>query len=106
MTREQPGNAMASQAEFERQMVRLATQLLRFEQVITRMDEGGTWITGLSIKVPGEDRADYLVVVRARTSAGSVVGFAGGDTLAEAIRVTCAKLENRSMRWREDQYAD
>lgn len=105
MSRDIPGDAMASQREFERQMVRLATQLLRFEQVVVRLDEEGTWVTGMTIRCPGEDRADYLVVVRARTSVGYVVGFAGGDSLAEAIRVTCAKLENRTMRWKEDQYA-
>lgn len=99
------GNAIGSQLEFERQMVRTATQILRFERVLERLDNDGLAIRGMSVRIPGYDRADYLVVVRADAEAGPVVCFISSDTLGDVIRKTVAQLENGSAKWREDEYA-
>lgn len=100
-----PGNSLASAAEYQRQMVKSAEQLMRLEAVLDRLDEQGTFVLGMSIKVKGFDRNDYLVVLRAQVGNERVVSFHTGDTFLEAVRGMAARLENGSVKWKEDSYA-
>ena len=103
-SRDVPGNSIASTLAYERTMVRLAQQLVRFEPLLERMFDEDIVIFGLSVRVPNEVGQDYLLTVRAQVDGKKVVGFNTANTLSEVVRSAVARLENRSMRWKGDQY--
>lgn len=102
--KEEPGNAKASTLAYERQMVRMAQQFVRFDMMLERLFEDDIEVYGMSIKVPVSEGEDYFVVVRARVGNDRKVGFGNGASFAEALRGTLARIENGSMRWKDDQY--
>jgi hypothetical protein len=101
---EVPGNAMASQQAYTRQLVRQAELLLRWEGIVNRLEDEEVWVDGLSIRMPTYDRPDTFVTVRAHTPTGKIVAFHGAPTLYEAVAGVVARVENRTLKWREDQY--
>jgi len=78
--------------------------MLRFESIADRMFEEGQLLYGCSIKFKGDGRADYLLVLRMGDGSGKYVSFHSGDSLAECIRGTVARLENGSIKWKVDEY--
>lgn len=100
------GNSVASAAEFDRQMQQLGIALMRFEGVADRLYDQETSLLSMSIRLKGDGRADYLIVLRARYEGAAWVSFHSADTLAEAMRGMVARLENGSVKWKEDQYAN
>lgn len=100
-----PGNAMMSALEYQRQMIRSQEQLIRCDRILERLFDDDVEVLGMSIRLPQEDAGDYLVTVRARKGNNKVVAFHAANTLAEVLRGVLAKLENRSIRWKEDNYA-
>jgi hypothetical protein len=48
---------------------------------------------------------EYLIVVQAAKDGERVVAFQSAPTLAEAFEGLFNRLENRSIRWRADEYA-
>lgn len=103
--KEEAGDARKSTLAYERQMVRMAQQLVRFDTILERLFDDDTEIKGMSIKVPNAEGEDYFVVVRARIGNDAMVGFNSDATFAGALRGTLARIENGSMRWRLDDYA-
>lgn len=103
--RDIPGNAVASAQAYQRSMVGLAETLVRFERLADRLWEEGTYLTNISIRLPDDDHADYLMVVRGRNGDGQVVGFTSSDTLRDTVRRGIASLENGTLKWQEDKYA-
>ena len=104
--RDVAGNSMASEAEYQRQMIRAAEQLMRFERLADRMFGEGFTLDGLSIKFKGDERADYMLVLRAHSDEGRFVCFRNADGLLEVLRVTFAGLENGSLVWKDDKYGN
>lgn len=102
--KEIPGNARGSTIAYQQQLMRLAQQFIRFEHVAQRMFEDDKEVYGLSVRVPTEEGADYLVTVRARIGNDRMVAFHTSDTFSEVMRGTVARLENGSMRWKVDMY--
>ncbi len=63
-------------------------------------------LRGLSVRPPTEDNAEFLLVIRAYDDAGApVVGFHSGLSLGEALAGLYERLDNASLRWKEDEYA-
>jgi hypothetical protein len=106
MSKDIPGDSRASALAYQQQMVRLAQQIVRFEQVLERMFDEDEEILGLSVRIPSTEGADYLITVRARIGEKRKVAFHASYSFADTIRGLVARLENRSMRWKEDQYGD
>lgn len=106
MYKEQPGDARGSALAYQQQMVRMAQQFVRFEQILERMFEDDEEVTGMSIRVPNTEGADYLVTVRSRCGNENRVAFHSGASFAETVRGMVARLENRSLRWKADEYAN
>lgn len=100
-----PGNSVASAAQFDRELMRTGEALLRFETLADNLADGGAVIRELRVQCPGHKRNDYLVVVKADTSEGAVIGFCGGDTLHEALRNLVGRLQSGTFRWKDDEYA-
>lgn len=99
-----PGNSRASELEYQRAMLRAAEQLMRFERVAERLDDQDCWLRSITVRLPGEARNTFLAVVRADNAGAPVVSFHEGDTLLECLRGMVARLENGSVKWKDDQY--
>ena len=100
-----PGNAMASAAAAGEIMLRAGQAMFRMDALLERYDDEDVFIGGLSLRAPGMDQSDWFVVVRAETPEGKVVAFHSAPTFLEAIQGVVARLDNRSLKWKEDQYA-
>lgn len=103
--KEVPGNSVGSQMEFERQMLRAAEQMLRFERVAARLWDDGIVLKGMSVRLPKVPGGDFLVVVRADKDGSAAVCFVGSDSLMDVVRKTVATLENGTAKWKDDEYA-
>lgn len=98
------GNAMASAQAVTRQLVQVSEQLYRAERVLDRMFEENEYIKNIKFRAPTEENNSWLVVVTGEIEGADVVAFVYADTFAEASRMLWAMLENRSIKWKEDQF--
>lgn len=103
--RDVPGNAMASRAEVERILVRLGSQLSNLDHVLEQMTGDDVWVRSLTIRLWTQENEEHLVVVKADTAEGAVVAFHSAATLAELVDGLVNRCRNKSLRWKEDQYA-
>lgn len=63
-------------------------------------------LVSLSIRGPRHEGDEILMVIRGLDQDGQpVVAFHSGYTLGDAIRGVAGRLNNGSLRWREDEYA-
>jgi len=99
-----PGNAVESRQAYLRMMMRLAEALARFEVVADRCFGRELVLKGMTVKFPGMERPDYMVVVRAQTPEGNVVAFHNAPSFLEAVSGMVARIENESVQWKEDKY--
>lgn len=106
MTRKDvPGNAVASAEAVTREYVRFAEEVYRADKLIERLDEADVWVHDLRFKAPDSEHGEWFVIVRATVSQKRCVGFHAGVSFQEALRGTLARLQNGSMKWKDDQYA-
>lgn len=101
---EQPGNAIAAQAAFDRQVVEYGALALRFERALENNDENGVWIRQIKFVLPDGDKPETMGIVTGRSDEGAVVSFVVGATFAECLLQTLRRIENRSLKWRDDKY--
>jgi hypothetical protein len=69
----------------------------------TEMSDGLT-ITEIRIRAAREPGGEMLVTIKAQTSDGQrFVGFHGAFTLEEAMRGALERIDNATLKWREDR---
>jgi len=76
---------------------------MRFEEIAGGYFDDGVTILDVRVKCPGLGGADYFVVCRAETGGKRFVAFGNGDTFSEAVRSFLARLENRSVNFKEEK---
>lgn len=89
----------------DRWLTNIGMTLVNFEERRERLEEESVFLKGFSVKLDGVDEGDVFIVLRADTEDGARVAFGSGPTLAEALRSTLERLYNRTLKWKEDQYA-
>lgn len=77
--------------------------VMQLEKEFTMPDDTEVRLTELRIKAPTEQGGTYLVIAKGVFERQMVVGFHGADTPHDAIKGACERLNNRSMKWREDK---
>lgn len=88
--------------EWTARMVQVAEMLVMLDNGRgARSLEGGE-VTSVRILLPGPDRSDVLVIVKASKEGASWVGFVGGLDLATAMRTWRKKELAEGLRFRED----
>lgn len=98
------GNSVGSHAAYVRSLVRGAENLLSFEDTIERMFEEEIFVLGFSVKLPNDDRPEYLAVVRISVGGEKKVGFHNALTLGDLVIGVANRLRNRSFQWKDDEY--
>lgn len=66
----------------------------------------GMQVTGMGIRMPREERGEFLVTIRALDSEGApFVAFHGASDLGEALTGLWNRLQNGTLRWKPDEWA-
>jgi hypothetical protein len=98
------GNAMGSAAAYTRALIKIGERMLGADTVFERSYTRGDVVLSMSLRVPELDGEDWLVTVRAYQEARRVVGFHAAPTFSEAVVGALNRLENGSMKWKDDAF--
>lgn len=103
-SKDTPGNALASAAAFDRELIKFALVIYRAQDVLERLFEEDIWVQRISISMPNDQRPDYMAYVSAVQGGKKIVGFHGGASLHECLLGTMNRLANGSMKWNPDKW--
>lgn len=98
------GNVLATQANIERHMARLAGSVHKADALMRGELGAAPHIRGIKFKAPTVDHGVWFVVVQAYIEDAPVVAFHSGSSFVEALEGTCNRLLNSSLKWKEDMY--
>lgn len=87
-------------AEYGKRLYRLLQILFARERGVALADGAIMQVTIKAPKVPG---GEPLVIVKARVEGQNIIAFSGGFDGAEALRVALERVQNGTIKWREDQ---
>lgn len=90
---------------FQKLMGRIADTLVRMNDKIDDYSDEDIYLRGMTIQTPWHGREDYLIILRATIGGQQVVAFSSGETFYEAVKVACERFINRTLKWKEDEYA-
>ena len=99
------GNAMMSAVNHQRRLIKLGETLQRVEPVLDRLYDEDVIIKGVTIRFCSEDNSEYFATIRAQVEGEQVVAFHAGATFYETVEGLINRLTNKSLRWKDDQYA-
>jgi len=85
---------------------RVGSALIRLENSVERWAEEDVRLVSFTVSTPYKGRADYLVVGRFEAGTNRYVAFHSAETVYEALKGFCDRMENKTLKLREDQYAD
>jgi len=100
------GNTIAAQAAFERELMRFAQIFYRSDTILDRLFENDVIVRRVSVTMPTETKPGYTAVVTAQVNGKAAVAFHGGETLGDAMKGLLERMENGSLTWKEDRYAN
>lgn len=83
----------------------LADSVVRADGAIERWGDEDVYIQSMTISTIWKGRDDYMVVVRANVGGQSKVAFHAAETFYEAVKGVCDRIVNKSLAWKDDQYA-
>jgi len=92
----------ASRRAAARMMTKLGLKLEQLDRWIEDPPDGETFITELRFKMGGGWDGGILAIVKTDGGEGKRIGFHVGDTLADALVGMVNRLENGSIKWKED----
>lgn len=87
-------------AEYGKRLYRLLQIAFARERGVALADGA---IMQITIKAPKQVGGEPLVIVKARVEGQNIIAFSGGFDGAEALRVALERIQNGTIKWREDQ---
>ena len=102
---EVPGNAIASDQNYWKYLLKIANGVLDITACIHEPTELRPLVRGLTIKCDVDDEEGVLIVVKADTPHEPVVAFHRGADMTEALMTLGRRLKNNSLKWKKDEYA-
>lgn len=99
------GNSVASAAAFNRELARVGSMMLKWEQSLESLEDDELLVTGCTVKTPADGRAEYLLIVKATNGEGFFVCFCSGETLAAAVGNFVGRHQSGTLVWKVDEYA-
>lgn len=90
---------------FETVLLKVGSACVRLDKTIQSLDDEDTFIKGLVFRPPDDENREWLVVVRAMRGGHNVVAFHRAEMFVEAVKGISDRLNNRSVVWKDDQYA-
>lgn len=102
--KEVPGDARESMLRFQEAQLQIAYELSKAEGTFDAIFETGTEIQELRIRLPQDDGQGYLVVIKALSEKGKIVGFHDGTTLTDALLGALRRLKQGNVRFKPDEW--
>lgn len=106
MTKERdvPGNSMASALAYQKSLIKQAEALWRFDRILGAYLDEDVRLTAMRVIIPTLDGDEFRIVLKAERGGEKYVAFHAGGTLIEALVGLLARLENKTLKFKEDQY--
>jgi len=82
---------------------KVVRQLLWAEKAINDAEERDCFVRDIRLVNKLALGGGWLAVIRAESSEGKFVAFHGGDTYMETVSGVVARLQNGSLKWKEDK---
>lgn len=101
---EVPGDARFSQALFDREVHRCGMAVYKLQRRIETLRDDEIYVKAIRIKFSEYEGGEVMAVVTANMQSGPFVAFHGGGSLKEVLAGLSARMENGSLKWKEDQY--
>lgn len=101
-----PGNALETHRSIERIMLRTAKALYTTDRRVSDDYEGSLMLRHIKIKSPGLPGGEWFAVIAASIDGEAVVAFHSAPSFLEVVEGVCARINNGSLRWKVDQYAN
>lgn len=99
-----PGNTVASQAEFDRHVYTYGQAMLSLGHIAHKYQQSGNAFRAIRFKAPQDIGGDWLAIVTVHLDGAPAVAFVFGDSLAACLVTVVNKIQNGSIRWKEDEY--
>lgn len=100
-----PGNAMASAALVQRELMRIGEGVLKVQNELERAEDHDLYLKAIRAKTVDGASGEWFFILTADSGDGPVVSFVHADTLAGGLVTIGNKLRNGSMKWRPDEFA-
>jgi hypothetical protein len=91
---------------FERVKEKSGFALMRLGSICERSRDLDISITEIRIKLDGSVYDNVLLIVKAETPEGNIIAFHGGEDLASVVIGLVNRLDNGSIKWKEDKPYD
>lgn len=98
------GQESAAAAATDRLQRRMGATLMRAEVVLEHLFDEGSYVKSITFRMPVSEGEEYLAVVRLATESGMQVAFHGAPTLGECVEGVLNRLQNKSLKFKADQY--
>ncbi len=92
----------ASQRAADNYLKRLGASLERLDVWVSEAPDDEHFVTGFKVVVRYGTIGDVLIVVQADSADGGVVAFHTADLVSEAIKGVMNRLDNGTLKWKED----
>ena len=102
---EVPGNVLATAASVERVMMKTARSLYMTDQRVSDDLPNRVNLRQLRIKAPAQIGGEWFAVVTAYLEDAPVVAFHSGSSFVSTIEGVCNRINNGSLKWKDDEYA-
>lgn len=88
---------------FDKVLARIGFAVLGFGEWCERDGWAQMKVREVRIRAPREAGEDYMVIVKAQVEGRMLVGFHGATSIEEAIRGAYERINNNSMKWKDDE---
>lgn len=73
---------------------------------LQELSEEGVVTKQIKLVVKDDEMTDWLVVITADTESSAIIAFHGASSILEALTGLGARLKNKTLRWKTDDYAN
>ena len=100
-----PGNSLASQALVQRVLLKTGIYVHKIEEAFQLLENHGVYVKALRFSLKDGADGDWMAVLTADTDDGPMVAFNTGATFGDCLSGLSARLDNGTLKWKEDEYA-
>lgn len=105
-SKEEHGTSRNAAIVFQRQIDKIGTSVFRFDKLHENLQDREGYIKRISILPSSPVRGDFLLVATAFYEGEHVVCFQQGFSLEEVLMGFLNRLQNGSLKWKDDEYAN
>lgn len=98
------GKGVGGHDAYVKDMLAKAQQVIGLQQALEDMEDDELYVHQLKFASRGSDAWEWLVVLTVDSKDGAKVAFSSAGTLSEAIGALLGRIQNNSLRWKDDEF--